>query len=93
MSIIVSQDSIEIDSSGWRPKAPKDQWVVTVQVVQRFDGDAASKKARKPEINLDIANTAEDTTHKDWTNTPLTPDSARRIAQMLNEAAELAEKS
>ena len=93
MSIIVSQDSIEIDSSGWRPKAPKDQWVVTVQVVQRFDGDAASKKARKPEINLDIANTAEDTKHKDWTNTPLTPDSARRIAQMLNEAADLAEKS
>lgn len=92
MSIILSQDAFECDSTGWRPKGPKDHWSITVQVVQRYDKPADKPVPRKPEISLDIKHTADDTDHKEWTNTPLTPYAARRLAKSLADAADLAEK-
>lgn len=95
MSIIIMQDGFQCDSSGWRPKAPKDVYEITVQVVQRYDEgkpDPKKLKPRRPSIELDLTHTAEDTKASFGGVVPLTPDSARKLAAILTEAATVAEK-
>lgn len=98
MSIVLMHDGINCDSAGWRPKAPKDSWDITLQVVQRFDPVNKDQKpggpitARKPAIELTIEHGAEDTEATCYTCTPLTPETARKLASILVKAAKVAEE-
>lgn len=95
MSIIISQDGFTVDSKGWRPTAPLDEYDVLVRVVQRYDekkGGQGVKPRTNREINLSIEHTCADSeTFKDSVVLPLNTETAAKLIVVLQQAIKDAE--
>ncbi len=90
MSIIISQDGFSVDSQGFRPKAPRDEYDIVVQVVQRYDekkGGAGVTARPNREINLSIEHTCTDSEEfKASVILPLTIETAGQLIEVLSQA-------